>query len=52
MNRRGVSLDVETTVPDVVDPSPVRRELEGGVDLDGGAVVDGGQSAAVEGDGG
>lgn len=39
-------------VPHKVDLRLVRDELYGGVDLDGGAVVDGGHAATIEGGGG
>lgn len=52
MDGRRIALDVEPTVPDMVDLGLVGRELNGSVDLDCCAVVDGGHFAAVESGGG
>lgn len=42
-------MDIESTVPNKVDLGLVWFELDCGIDLDGGAVVDGGHFAAVHG---
>lgn len=42
MNRWRVALDIEPAVPHVVEFRPVWCELQCGVDLDGGAGMDGG----------
>lgn len=52
MNGGRVTLDVKTSVPNMVDLGIVRRELEGGINLNGGAVADGGHVTTVEGSGG
>lgn len=52
MDCRRVALDVEASVPDMVYFSSIRYELERSVDLNGGAVVDSGHSAAIHDGGG
>ena len=49
MNGRGVSLDVKATVPHMVDFCLIWHQFQCGIDLNGGTVMHGGQSAPIQG---
>lgn len=49
MNSRRVTLDIKTSVPNMMDLGIVRGELNRGINLNGSAISDGGHFTTVEG---